>query len=84
MSKINCKVKTGQLQSLAPRKNRNFEITWKILARAQPYSPISGVCGLCTQEKWYILFQPELASLNKREEIAGHCFHRDLALLKNS
>ena len=62
----------------------DFEIKWKILERAQPFSPISGVCGLCTLEKWYILFKSEEASLNKREEIAGHCFHREQALLKNS
>ena len=62
----------------------NFELRWKILARAQPFSPITGVCGLCTEEKWYILFRPNLASLNKREEIAGHCFHKAPALLKKS
>ena len=62
----------------------DYEIKWKILSRAQPFSPITGVCGLCTQEKWYILFRPDLASLNKREEIAGHCFHKAPALLKNS
>ena len=61
----------------------DFEIKWKILERAQPFSPISGVCGLCTLEKWYILFKSEEASLNK-EEIAGHCFHKEPALLKNS
>ena len=62
----------------------NFELRWKILARAQPFSPITGVCGLCTEEKWHILFRPNLASLNKREEIAGHCFHKAPALLKKS
>ena len=62
----------------------NFEVKWKILERAQPFSPISRVCRLCTTEKWYILFQPELATVNKRDEIAGHCFHRAPALLKNS
>ena len=62
----------------------DFELKWKILERAQPFSPISGVCGLCTLEKWYIIFKPEKATLNKREEIAGHCFHRKTALLKNS
>ena len=62
----------------------DYEIKWKILSRAQPFSPITGVCGLSTQEKWYILFRADLASLNKREEIAGHCFHMAPALLKNS
>ena len=60
------------------------EIKWKILERAQPFSPISRVCRLCTIEKWYILFKPELATVNKRDEIAGHCFHRAPVLLRNS
>ena len=63
---------------------QDFELKWKILERAQPFSPVSGVCGLCTQEKWYILFKPELSTLNRREEILGHCFHKEPALLKNS
>ena len=62
----------------------NFELKWKILDRAQPFSPVSWVCGLCTLEKWYILFKPELSTLNRREEILGHCFHKVPALLKNS
>ena len=65
-------------------KGIEFELKWKILDRAQPFSPISGVCGLCTQEKWYILFKPELSTLNRREDILVHCFHKEQALLKNS
>ena len=65
-------------------KGQDFELKWKILERAQPFSPVSGVCGLCTQEKWYVLFKPELSTLNRREEILGQCFHKEPALLKNS
>ena len=31
-----------------------FELTWKIIGRAQPFSPISGVCNLCTLEKYHL------------------------------
>ena len=48
----------------------------KILERAQPFSPITGVFALCILEKWYILCKPELATINKRNEINNHCFHR--------
>ena len=76
--------KIWQLKDEGKKEEEDFEIKWKILARAQPFSPITGVCGLCTQEKWYILFKPDLATLNKREEIFGHCFHKEPALLKSS
>ena len=62
----------------------DFEIKWKILERAQPFSPITGVCGLCLLEKWYILFKPELATINKRNEINNHCFHKVPVLLRNN
>ena len=65
-------------------EGQDFEIKWKILERAQPFSPITGVCGLCTLEKWYILFKPELSTLNKRNEINNHCFHKVPVLLENS
>ena len=31
--------------------NEDFEIDWKIIGRAQPFSPISVICNLCTLEK---------------------------------
>ena len=62
----------------------DYKISWKILERAQPFSPITGVCALCTLEKWYILFKPELATMNKRDEINNHCFHRVPVLLDNT
>ena len=62
----------------------DYELSWKILERAQPFSPITGVCALCTLEKWYILFKPELATINKRDEINNHCFHKVPVLLDNT
>ena len=37
-----------------------YTISWKILARAQPFSPVTGVCQLCTREKYLIAFKSEL------------------------
>ena len=47
----------------------NFNLTWKIIYRAEPFGPISGVCNLCTLEKYYILFKPGTGTWNKREEL---------------
>ena len=63
---------------------QDYDIKWKMVERSQPFSPITGVCALCTLEKWYILFHPELASINKRNEINNHCFHKVPQLLDNT
>ena len=47
----------------------DYEIKWKILARAKGYNPITGLCRLCLKECYFLLFKPETASLNKRSEI---------------
>ena len=33
--------------------NADHTVTWKILEKAQPYSPTTGKCNLCTTEKTY-------------------------------
>ena len=58
-----------------------FNLKWKILGRAQPFSPTSGVCNLCTLEKFIILTKPQESSLNKRSEIFGACRHKEKVLL---
>ena len=64
-------------------KNKNvmYKIEWKILDRGQQYSPISGICSLCTCEKFQILFNQEKATLNQKREIFGHCLHKKTKLL---
>ena len=62
-------------------KNIDFDLTWKILDRAQPYNPIQDVCNLCTLEKYYLIFKPETASINENEEINSYCLHKDPLLL---
>ena len=47
----------------------NYDIEWTIIGRAQPFNPTSGICNLCTLEKYHIMFTPERATINKREEL---------------
>ena len=40
-----------------------------------------GQCALCTVEKFHIIYKPELASLNLRNELGAHCTHKQSVLL---
>ena len=62
----------------------DFEVKWKILARAKGYNPITGLCRLCLKEKFFILYKTETASLNKRSEIFTPCPHRKFKFLANA
>ena len=62
-------------------KGENYETKYKIIGRAQPFSPISGVCNLCTLETYHILFTPNLATMNKKDEFNGYCLHKLPVLL---
>ena len=63
--------------------NTNFNVTWKILEKAKAYSPANKQCHLCNSEKFYILYKPELSSLNKRHELVSKCRHSNKYILKN-
>ena len=58
-----------------------FNLTWKIIDRGSPFSPVSNQCNLCTNEKFHILFSPELAQLNSRNKIYSNCRHKQSVLL---
>ena len=62
----------------------NFEISWKIVSRAKPFNHVTNRCHLCIREKYFILYKPEMASINSRNEIAGPCLHKHGQLLKKS
>ena len=62
-------------------KQKDYSIEWKMLGRAKPFSPISEICNLCTLEKWHILFTPEMATLNRKEELNNYCLHKKPILL---
>ena len=66
------------------RKNIGYEVKFKLLDRAKPFSPVSGVCNLCLCEKFYINFHPEISTINKKDEINGFCRHKSIVLLDNT
>ena len=63
------------------KNNIDYTVTWKLVDRAQPFSPISGTCALCIKEKFYIMFRPTQAELNSRSEIYANCRHKRSKLL---
>ena len=65
-------------------KQENCNINWKVIDRARVYNPIDRRCGLCTKEKYYIIFQPDCATLNQRSELYTTCRHRLRKLLANT
>ena len=60
-----------------------FQIKWKILKKCKPYSNITKKCSLCLNEKFIIICKKELCSLNRRNELASSCPHRNRYVLGN-
>ena len=63
--------------------NVKYSIKWKVISKAKPYSISSKKCNLCTEEKYFIIFKPQMSSLNKRNELTSACRHRRKHLLCN-
>ena len=63
-------------------QKKDFAISWKILARAKSYSNLTKRCNLCSTEKFYILYKPDMATLNKRNELVSTCRHKRNFLLR--
>ncbi|XP_061775427.1 uncharacterized protein LOC133564911 [Nerophis ophidion] len=64
--------------------NVEYSITWQILASSTPYNSGNKRCNLCLKEKLFIIYHPDLSSLNKRSEIISTCRHRRKHLLGNT
>ena len=71
---------SAHVWSLKDEKKQS-EIDWKIIGKAPPFSPVTGICQLCTSEKIEILFNPEICTLNLRNELFSHCRHKEQFLL---
>ena len=65
-------------------KKLSYSLKWKIIDRGRAYKPSGKNCSLCDLEKFHIIFKPELASLNQRNELATSCRHRRKYLLCNN
>jgi len=55
--------------------NSDYDIKWRIVARAKCSNNGTYKCNICTKEKFYIIFQPDMASLNNRRELVTTCRH---------
>ena len=64
--------------------NIKYFISWHILSSHLPYNSSRKRCNLCLKEKFLIICQPELSTLNKRHELMPSCLHRNKALLHNN
>ena len=47
-------------------KKEQFTMSWKILAKTRAYSNLSKRCNSCIEEKHFIISNPQMATLNKR------------------
>ena len=63
-------------------QKKDFQISWRILAKAKSYSNLTKRCNLCNTEKYYNLYKPNMATLNKRNELVSTCRHKRKFLLK--
>ena len=64
-------------------EDKDFTISWALVARAKAYSPSSDCCRLCLKEKSLMILKPEWAELNSRDEFFNHCRHKNKLLLAN-
>ena len=63
-------------------KEKDYQIKWNIIARANPYTPTSGKCNLCITEKTLIAnYKGKTQLLNSRNDLMAKCRHRDKWLL---
>ena len=63
--------------------NLNYDLKWRILARANSYSNTNKRCNLCIAEKYFIICKPQLCSLNSRNELVNTCRHARKCCLTN-
>ena len=60
----------------------NPKVSWKFLEKDVPdFNPVTGLCKLCTREKYNIVLNPGVATLNHRLEIFAFCRHKPLYLI---
>ena len=62
-------------------EGREHTISWKTLATLPSYNPTTNSCRLCLTEKYTIMHEPELATINQRDEFFTACRHKEAKLL---
>ena len=64
-------------------KNKQIEynLKWDLVSNTKPFKPVTGICALCTRDKFVIAFNPTWATLNLRSETFSLCRHKLRKLL---
>ena len=62
-------------------QGRDFSINWRTLATLPTFNPTTNSCRLCNVEKYTIMHQPELATINQHDEFYTACRHKEAKLL---
>ena len=60
-----------------------YNIKWRKVKQARSYSNISKRCNLCLWEKYFIIYKPDMSTLNNTSELISNCRHSKKFLLKN-
>ena len=79
--------KTTTLSTYISKLNeegKQFTVKWEIMDRAPVFNPVTRKCRLCLKEIFYIIFRPDSASLNRRNELFNTCRHRTQKLLEKA
>ena len=63
--------------------NKQYEVKWSLVDRANVFNPTTRKCRVCLKEKKEILYNQMGSTLNKRTEIFNTCMHRTQKLLEN-
>ena len=63
--------------------NTAYQIEWKILKIAKPYTPASKKCNSCLWGKYYIITADRTNTLNSRSELTSSCRHKSKFLLSD-
>jgi len=59
----------------------DFSINWRIMSTAKSFNTNTKRCNLCLLEKFYIVYKPNSATLNNRNELVTMCRHARKHLL---
>ena len=65
-------------------ENKEFTVTWKIIAKAKPYMNLRKCCNLCNTEKFFLITKPHMAMLNRHTEVISSCRHQRKFTLRYS
>ena len=56
-------------------------ISWGKMGETKCFSPVAGICALCTKEKYHITFKQGVGPLNKKHKMFNNWRHKRRMLL---